>query len=89
MTQSPEQEIPKIDYPCEWQYTIISTDSQIIKEVIASIIQPKTQYNLKNSRISSKGKYCSVLLTVIVQDETIRDEIFTALRQHNAIKMVI
>ncbi|MFP4013667.1 MAG: DUF493 family protein, partial [Chitinispirillaceae bacterium] len=48
-----------IDYPCEWTYTIIGKDPNLMRAAVGSVIQPGT-YTVDESRISRTGKYMSL-----------------------------
>ena len=79
---------PDIEYPCEWEYRVIGTDQQALIAAIEQVCASKNPViNLSN--VSSKGKYVSMNVTVTVEDEAIRNDIFNQLQQNEAVKMVI
>ena len=79
---------PKITYPCQWGYRIIGTDGEAMKCAVEDVLADK-QYELSFSNISSAGKYISLELTVFVENEEVRNRIFTALSSHPAMTRVI
>ena len=79
---------PKIDYPCEWQYKIIGTDVDEMIRVIEEAVEGM-DYNVASSNVSSKGNYFSLNLKVTVETEVIRDFIFAKLQASEFIKMVL
>lgn len=81
-------ERPRINYPCEWEYRIIGTDEAAIRQAVSEIIADK-KYTLNFSNISKAGKYISLALKIIVENEEIRNSIYTALRQNPAIKSLL
>ena len=79
---------PLISYPCRWDYKIIGSDAQRIREVVARVVAD-VEHVAADSNRSPGGKYCSVTLTVTVRDEAHRDQIFMALRGHQDVIMVL
>lgn len=88
VTFNPGQEKPDIEYPCNWSYKIIGTD---VDEMIIAVeeIVLNMDYDLTPSNISSNQKYYSLNLRVLVQSETVRNQIFQKLEQHAAISFVL
>ncbi|PID26546.1 MAG: DUF493 domain-containing protein [Candidatus Cloacimonadota bacterium] len=82
------KEKPKIDYPCEWSYTIITTDSDGMMKEVENLLGGK-EYILTLSKKSSKGKYTSYNLTIMVKDEEERNSYFQGLQSINLIKFLI
>lgn len=79
---------PKIDYPCEWQYKVIGTDvDEMIKAIELAVVG--MDYKISSSNVSSKGKYFSLNLKVIVTSEAIRDIIFEKIKTNEFVKMVL
>ena len=81
-------ERPEITYPCSWNYRIVGPDADRIRSLVADVLVDRT-YELKPSRESSKGNYVSLVLEVSVRDEKDRDEIFRAVMDDDAVKMVV
>jgi len=79
---------PKINYPCEWQYTIIGQNEEELRNAAAEILKTK-QHTLSFSNISKKGKYISFMLKTIVATDKERNDIYFSLRKHPAVKSVI
>ncbi len=82
------QNKPEITYPCEWHYRIIGTVEGPMRKAAESVALGK-QYKLIASNQSSGGKYLSLQLTVLVENESERIAIFDALKNHPEIKMVL
>lgn len=78
---------PDITYPCEWEYRIIGEDEMKVKEAVFEIAPRK--YDLQEKNKSSKGRFVSLHLKIIVNSEEERNQIFSALCKHKEIKMVI
>ena len=83
-----EQEQPKINYPCPWQYKLIGNDINSIKQAIIDIIADH-EHTVAHSNTSSSGKYISLNLELEVHSEEHRDLFFFKFREHIDIKFVI
>ena len=78
----------KIDYPCQWSYRLIGNDEQLLRDAAASAVGNK-KFVLSVSNRSSGGKYHSLNLEILVNDETERLNIFKRLKNDAAIKFVL
>jgi putative lipoic acid-binding regulatory protein len=79
---------PNIEYPCDWHYKVIGTDTDEMIKAIELAVEG-LDYKLTSSNISSKGNYFSLNLRVFVTSEVIRDIIFAKLKDNEFIKMVL
>ena len=79
---------PKIEYPCEWEYRIVGTDQEALKKSVCDVVKGR-EYSLTFSNISRNGKYISLGLTTIVEDEAVRNEIFASLKAQPSVEIVI
>ncbi|HOD81593.1 MAG: hypothetical protein BWX88_02976 [Planctomycetes bacterium ADurb.Bin126] len=79
---------PDIEYPCRWEYTIIGRSHPQVRGA-AEAAAGGVEFELLESHVSRGGKYCSMTLHVVVEDEAQRDRIFLALREHPDVVMVI
>ncbi|MCK4534565.1 MAG: DUF493 domain-containing protein [Syntrophobacterales bacterium] len=77
-----------MEYPCRWTYKIIGSDSRGMETAIKEIISGH-DYTITPSNISKTGRYHSLNLEVLVDDEGQRTGIYDKLRNHPAIKMVL
>ena len=82
------QESPEITYPCEWGYRVIGTTEEPMRNSIASILGDKN-YSISRSNVSKGGKYLSLSLTLVVDSEVERIEIYESLKANGEIKMVL
>ncbi len=87
MIDNRDNEETSIDYPCEWIYKVIGSDTESVHNAIASIIQGN-KYQIDDSNSSKSGKYLSFDVTVMVGDEEYRNKIYQALKGHDDIKFV-
>ena len=78
----------EITYPTEWIYTIIGSDTALMKNAVSTVIQNET-YSISESNKSSRGKYVSLNVKMIVFSEEERDKYFKSLAQLKEIKMVL
>ena len=74
---------PEIEYPCEWQYKIISKNPD---DAVAAAENSAAgfQYDITASTISKMGKYVSIILLV-----TVGNLIFGKLEDDDRVVMVI
>ncbi len=82
------QNRPEISYPCEWTYTIIGSDPNLMRVAVGSVIQPGT-FTVDESRISRTGKYMSLSVQLVVFSQEERDRYYGGLGRHKDIKMVL
>jgi len=78
----------ELDYPCSWEYKLIVLENCNIKKCVKDILLER-EYNLKLSKTSSKGKFKSYTLQMLVHNEDDRKEIFSILGEHQDIKIVL
>jgi len=78
----------ELDYPCNWEYKLIVLENCDIKKCAKDILLER-EYNLKLSKTSSKSKFKSYTLQMLVHNEDERKEIFSLLGEHKDIKMVL
>lgn len=79
---------PEIEYPCEWSYKIIGSDSYAITNEISEILKDH-DYQLDVSNHSRTGKFVSFNCSLEVASENERNEIFRQFLQISSVKMVI
>ena len=79
---------PKIEYPCLWQYKVITTDTVRVREIISDHLGD-APYSLSTSNISSSGKYISMNLELTVNSDYHRLRIYELLSTHSVVKMVL
>ena len=77
-----------IEYPCAWNYKVIGLDAETLQSAVAMVLGEQ-QYLLTHSRSSSGGKYQSMHLETVVENEDRRNAIFNALKSHAAVRMVL
>lgn len=78
----------ELDYPCEWQYKVVIRSEQNINPIIKEVLADR-KHNIAKSKSSSKGKFESFNLKLIVNDEDDRKNIYKILGDHKHIKMVV
>ena len=79
---------PIVEYPCQWEYKAIGWDEDSMRAAIVEVMADRN-HEVSFSRASSSGRYCSLLLVVMVESEDHRNAIFTALQEHRHIRMVL
>jgi len=78
----------ELDYPCNWVYKIVVVETVNIKKVIKEVITER-EHKLVESKVSSKGKFKSYTLDLIVHNEDDRKTIYELLGNHDSVKMVL
>lgn len=78
----------EIEYPCAWNFKVIGIDQGRLEQAIDQVMGDR-QYLLTKSRSSSGGKYLSLSLETVVEDEATRNSIYVALKKHPEVKMVL
>ena len=79
---------PEIDYPTLWSYQVIGSDEMLVRSAVAELLVQR-QHSLRLTKTSRTGKYCSLLLELVVLDEADRLSIFRALATHTAVRIVL
>lgn len=77
-----------IEYPSNWNYKIITEHQDHTKEAVLDVINERF-HTLTHSNNSKSGKYISMNLELLVQNEDDRNFIFQALKDHHKVKMVL
>jgi putative lipoic acid-binding regulatory protein len=78
----------ELNYPCNWEYKLVVLEHINIKMTLKEIISHR-EHNVKESKVSSKGKFKSYTLELLVHNEDDRKELFKLFGEHNNIKMVL
>ena len=79
---------PDIDYPCTWPFKVIGSSKSELEKAIGEVVG-KREALVSFSRSSSGGKFVSLNLELIVENEEDRNSIYVQLNKHRAVKMVI
>ncbi|PAF46115.1 hypothetical protein BKH46_09005 [Helicobacter sp. 12S02634-8] len=78
---------PEITYPTQWEYRIITTDTQALQAYIQTLISKP--YSLECKNTSKEGRFTSLHLKTIVENQEMRDTLYTKLTGLDCVKMVI
>ena len=78
----------KLTYPCEWLYKVIGADKEQLQQAIHQVIQD-TSCTITPSNSSKTGKYHCLNLEITVRNEEERNHIYTALKEHPDVKVVL
>lgn len=79
---------PEITYPTRWGYRIVGSSEDEIRAHIRELLAD-VEHELTLGRRSSGGKYLSLHLSLVVQDEVQRLAIFESLAQHDTVRFVV
>jgi putative lipoic acid-binding regulatory protein len=78
----------RLIYPCQWVYKVIGSGQEQIRRAIAEVVK-EYDYTITLSNKSKTGKYCCLNLEMEVHSEESRTQIYTALKNHPTIKLVL
>jgi len=78
----------ELTYPTAWTYKLIGYEKEAIQKAIHDVIIER-EHDLTHSKASKAGKYVSMNLDLVIQNEDERNFIFEALKAHQNIKMVL
>ena len=78
----------ELSYPCAWSYKLIGHEKEAIQKAIHDVILER-EHKLNHSNNSKTGKYVSMNLDLVIQNEDERNFIYEALKAHQNIKMVL
>uniref|UniRef100_UPI0040478B73 HP0495 family protein n=1 Tax=Aliarcobacter sp. TaxID=2321116 RepID=UPI0040478B73 len=77
-----------LNYPCSWEYKLVVLEHIDIKITVKEIVSNR-EHKVKESKVSSKGKFKSYTLELLVHNDDDRTEIYKMLEDHSNIKMVL
>lgn len=81
-----ENDVPEIDYPCEWRYKILGREEEELREAVDEVVE--IDYTLTPSNRSKGGKYLSLELVLTVRTEEERRGIGQRLHAHASVLFV-
>lgn len=81
-------DVLKIEYPCEWNYTVIGADEALLRDAVAEVFRGK-EYRVEYSKKSKAGKYISLIVKAKTISEDDRVKQFSFLSKHPTIKIVL
>ncbi len=79
---------PDIDYPVSWPYKVVGSDEARLGGAIAHAVGA-LEHTVRHSNKSRTGKYISLELVVVVENEAQRLNIGQALYEHADVKFVL
>ena len=100
MKQEPEQPPPtpnpgdvpprkaQIDYPVEWGYTLFGTSEANVRQALHDVLGQRP-HNFAPSKTSRGGKYASFNISLLVMDESDRNQISERLGEHPGVLFVL
>jgi putative lipoic acid-binding regulatory protein len=78
----------QLEYPCNWNYKIITHAPHAVDEIITSVVVNRS-YEKRLSNTSKTGTYHSFDVTLLVHSDEDRGMLFESFKQHELIKMVL
>ncbi len=77
-----------LDYPCHWVYKVIGSGQEQMRDAIEEVVHDY-EHTVTFSNASRTGKYCCLNLEMTVYSDETRTGIYTALKQHPNIMLVL
>jgi putative lipoic acid-binding regulatory protein len=78
----------ELNYPCNWIYKLVVLEKINIKTTVKEVVLQR-EHKVTESKKSSKGKFKSYTLELLVHNEDDRKTLYEVLGQHDDIKMVL
>ncbi len=78
----------ELDYPCDWEYTLIGSSEAEVRSAVAEVVGTRP-HRLSFSHTSKGGKYVSLKLDLTVVDEADRKARFEELAPHANVGFVV
>jgi putative lipoic acid-binding regulatory protein len=82
----PEPQL-EITYPCRWEFRVIGVAENALRAAVAGVLAGRDGTVALANR-SATGKYCSLMVEVLVHDEDTRLAIQRSLHEHPHVRMV-
>ncbi|NOY93436.1 MAG: DUF493 domain-containing protein [Deltaproteobacteria bacterium] len=79
---------PHLVYPCGWEYRVIGADEAAMRKAIGQVMGARPHL-VQDGNESREKRWRSLSVTLEVQTEEERDTLHVALRDHDAVRMVI
>jgi uncharacterized protein len=90
--QVPEQQAPKIEFPCDYPIRIMGESSTEFLQTVLAIVEQHAKIPDRESirmRDSSKGRFVSAHVIIEATCAEQLHELHLALREYKAVKMVL
>jgi putative lipoic acid-binding regulatory protein len=78
----------ELDYPCNWKYKLIMKHDIDVKNVMKDTLG-KREHKVSKSNTSSKGKFTSHQVELLVHNEDDRKELHRLFHSHDDVKMIV
>lgn len=78
----------ELTYPCNWTYKLVVLETIDIHTTVKEVISDR-EHKIKESKVSSKGKYKSYALELLVHSDDDRTELYKTLYAHENVKMIV
>ena len=88
MKRFPDDSRANIEYPTPWTYTVIGVDRSVLETAIRAVVEDRS-HSIALSNTSTRGKYVSLALRLIVLNEAERLHLFEALRKQPVVTFVL
>jgi putative lipoic acid-binding regulatory protein len=78
----------KLDYPCSWSYKIVLLQEHNANAIARNVLNDR-EYKVSKSKVSSKGKFKSYNIDLMVHSDEDRTNLHKFFGEHKNVKMVV
>lgn len=78
----------QIDYPVRWDYTLFGTSHAHVRQALHDVLGERS-HSFAPSKTSRHGKYASFKISLLVADESDRNQISERLSEHPGVLFVL
>lgn len=78
----------KLEYPCKWCYKIVILHEHNANKIAKEIFKDR-EHSVTKSKVSSKGKFKSFNLEILVHNDDDRTHFHKVIGEHKHVKMVV
>ena len=84
----PEKKKPEVIYPCLWTYSVIGQDEEDLRLCVGEVLRGRP-HKVSFGQQSPEKKYTAMRVDLTVDNQSDRDQLFHAFRQHPKVKFVL
>jgi len=78
----------ELEYPCKWCYKIVIKDEHNGNAIARNVLEDR-DHKVTKSKVSSKGKFKSYAIDLIVTSDEDREQLHKDFHEHKNVKMVV
>jgi len=78
----------ELDYPCKWVYKIVILHEHNANAIARNVLNDR-EHKVTKSKVSSKGKFKSYAIDLIVTSDEDRENLHKEFHTHKNVKMIV